>query len=157
MIILYITVACFATVLLQNSFVHVIGKAHYAPLFAFYYTFKNVLVNTNAGTATVGKIEISKTLNVFGKEILNLAGRTALRLPTTVIAQTKGLNQQGERYAALSNNMMGPAKKKLSIETIYVQYCTIKKAGWLSDDKVIKNPYSGNAVLTSDNGKETLL
>ncbi|MCW3118020.1 MAG: hypothetical protein JWM28_2102 [Chitinophagaceae bacterium] len=36
-------------------------------------------------------------------------------------------------------------KAKLSPEPVYQQYCPMKKASWLSNNKTIQNLYYGNA------------
>jgi hypothetical protein len=45
---------------------------------------------------------------------------------------------------------------KLSSDPIYEAYCPMKKASWLSSEKVIKNPYYGSAMLTCGSVRDTL-
>jgi hypothetical protein len=45
---------------------------------------------------------------------------------------------------------------KLTTEPIYQAYCPMKKANWLSNDKAIKNPYYGSAMLTCGKVVETI-
>jgi hypothetical protein len=64
---------------------------------------------------------------------------------------------QREKFATLSTNMFALAKTmKLSAEPVYQQYCPMKKASWLSNNKAIKNPYYGSAMLTCGSVKETI-
>ncbi|RYF85874.1 MAG: DUF3347 domain-containing protein, partial [Chitinophagaceae bacterium] len=45
---------------------------------------------------------------------------------------------------------------KLSDKPVYVQYCPMKKATWLSSEKQIRNPYYGSSMLTCGEVTETL-
>ena len=83
--------------------------------------------------------------------------RTSLLKDARTIAQSKDLSTQREKFATLSTTMIALAKTvKLSTEPVYLQYCPMKKASWLSNTKAIKNPYYGNAMLTCGNVKEAL-
>ncbi|RYF87461.1 MAG: DUF3347 domain-containing protein, partial [Chitinophagaceae bacterium] len=44
---------------------------------------------------------------------------------------------------------------KLSSQPIYLQYCPMKKASWLSSEKQIRNPYYGSSMLTCGEVTET--
>ena len=59
--------------------------------------------------------------------------------------------------AFFSNNFYSLAKAvKLSTQTIYQDYCPMKKAFWLSEVPAIKNPYYGKAMLTCGKITETI-
>jgi hypothetical protein len=45
---------------------------------------------------------------------------------------------------------------KLNTNTLYEQYCPMKKATWLSESAAIKNPYYGSQMLTCGKTTETL-
>ena len=97
------------------------------------------------------------------EELAKLAGlpntksRTALLSDAVVISQTKDLKLQREKFATLSTNLFALAKTvKLTTEPVYQQYCPMKKASWLSNNRAIKNPYYGSAMLTCGSVKTTL-
>mgnify|MGYP002336258182 CR=1 FL=1 len=81
----------------------------------------------------------------------------ALLKDATPISESKDLKKQRQHFSNLSNNMTALAKAvKLSNDPIYQAYCPMKKAGWLSNEKAIKNPYYGSAMLTCGNVVETI-
>ena len=120
-----------------------------------YYKLKNALVSSNPTSAAASAEELVKAINVT--EAVNDDTRAGLLKDANTISQSKDIKLQREKFAALSNNMFGLAKTvKLSAEPIYQQYCPMKKAFWLSNDKAIKNPYYGSAMLTCGSIKATL-
>jgi len=81
----------------------------------------------------------------------------ALLKDANKIASGKDINQQRETFANFSNNMFIVAKAvKLSAEPVYQQYCPMKKAYWLSNETVIKNPYYGKQMLSCGNVSATI-
>lgn len=50
-------------------------------------------------------------------------------------------------------NLVKPSDK--TTQTVYYQYCPMKKAYWLSMEKDIKNPYYGSSMLTCGKVVET--
>ena len=72
------------------------------------------------------------------------------------IAETKDLGKQRDYFANFSSNMVTLTKSfKLSEQPVYLVYCPMKEASWLSSEKEIKNPYYGSAMLTCGEVKET--
>ena len=64
---------------------------------------------------------------------------------------------KSEVFKKRQNHMATLAKAvKLTGDPIYKQYCPMKKTNWLSNEKAIKNPYYGNAMLTCGNIAETI-
>jgi hypothetical protein len=73
------------------------------------------------------------------------------------ISEVTKLDHQREHFAVLSSNLYQLVKAlKPNAETLYVQYCPMKKASWLSDKKDIENPYYGQEMLSCGGVKETL-
>jgi hypothetical protein len=73
------------------------------------------------------------------------------------IVESNDLAKQREVFSNFSDNLIAVAKAvKLSDKEIYLQYCPMKKASWLSSEKAIKNPYYGSSMLTCGTVKETL-
>jgi len=154
---IFFMVALFATVFVQQNFAQDSTKTQPSPLLTSYYTLKDALVNSNSTTVAASADEFVKVLNDINKEVVKDESRNALLSDATAISQTKDLKVQREKFATLSTNMFALAKTgKLSTEPVYQQYCPMKKASWLSNNKAIKNPYYGSAMLTCGSVKETL-
>ena len=82
---------------------------------------------------------------------------SALQSSAQQLAQAKDIAKQRDVFATLSGYMMQLAKTEmLSDAYLYIDYCPMKKAYWLSDSKPIRNPYYGNSMLTCGEIKETI-
>ena len=122
-----------------------------------YYQLKDALVAGNGNDATTRAQEFIKTANSLDYKLISEGNINALLKDATPISETKDLNKQREHFANLSNNMAILARVvKLTADPIYKQYCPMKKTNWLSNEKAIKNPYYGNAMLTCGNIAETI-
>lgn len=154
---IFLAVALIAIAFTQKGFAQDSTKAQSSPLLASYYNLKDVLVSSNSTTAAASAESFVKALNDIDKETVKDESRAALLSDAGAISQTKDIKVQREKFATLSANMFALAKTvKLSTQPVYQQYCPMKKASWLSDNKAIKNPYYGNAMLTCGSVKETL-
>jgi len=154
---IFLMVALFATVFVQHSIAQDSTKTQPSLLLTSYYNLKDALVSSNAITAAISAAELAKAINEADKETVKDEIRNALLSDATAISQTKDIKVQREKFATLSTNMFALAKTvKLSTEPVYQQYCPMKKASWLSNNKAIKNPYYGNAMLTCGSVKEIL-
>ena len=152
-----LSVALFATALVQQSFAQETSKAQPSPLLTSYYNLKDALVSSNATAAAASSAAFVKALNDIDKETVKDESRNALLTDANAISLSKDLKLQREKFATLSANMFELAKTvKLSADPVYQQYCPMKKASWLSDNKSIKNPYYGSAMLTCGSVKQTL-
>jgi hypothetical protein len=155
--ILFLMLALFATAFTQNSFAQDSTKAQSAQLLNAYYKLKDALVSSNATTAAAGADELEKAINGANEATVNKDTRALLLKDAGAISQSKDIKLQREKFTTLSNTMFELAKTvKLSAEPVYQQYCPMKKASWLSNDKAIKNPYYGSAMLTCGSVKTTL-
>ena len=157
-------VGFFATTFIQQSFAQLVPplredstKTQSSPLLTSYYALKDALVSSNSITAATHAEAFVKALNNIDTATVKEESRKALLSDAGGISQTRDLKEQRVRFATLSANMFILAKAvKLSNEPVYQQYCPMKKASWLSDNKAIKNPYYGSAMLTCGSVKETL-
>lgn len=153
----------FVTVFMQPGFAQLVTspqeestKLQPSPILASYYDLKDALVRSNADEAAESAVELSKAINATDKETIKDESRNALLSDADAISKTKDIKVQREKFATLSANMAALAKTvKLSSDPVYLQYCPMKKASWLSDNKAIKNPYYGSAMLTCGSVKET--
>ena len=150
-------VAIIATAFVQQSFAQDNTKVTSPQLLTAYYQLKDNLVKSNPAATAASANVLVQSINDADKEILKDDVRTSLLKDASAIAQTGDIKIQREMFSTLSNNMFELAKSvKLSTEPVYQQYCPMKKASWLSNDKAIKNPYYGSAMLTCGSVKTTL-
>lgn len=128
-----------------------------ADLLAHYYSVKDALVAGKADLAAKHAAEFVKAAGSADAKSLPDANRALLLKDASAIAGAKELKKQRELFSAFSENMAALAKvAKLGDGTIYKAYCPMKKAGWLSKDPGIKNPYYGSAMLTCGKVVETI-
>lgn len=156
-------VALFGAAFLQKSF----GQDHTKNLLNLlqtYYGIKNALVSGNASLASQKASAFVKGLDDV--DVLELSvdeGKTFVAYHKKLsddareIAKSKGIKDQREHFAGFSANMYSLSKAvKLTTEPIYYDYCPMKKANWLTNEKAIKNPYYGSSMLTCGKVVETI-
>lgn len=162
---LFFTVAILATSFLQQIFAQPTPtfrednkqQLQLTQLLTDYYNLKDALVAGNASSASLKAGDYIKTLNGIDHKIISEGNVNALLKDATHISGSKDIKHQREHFSNFSNNMIAVAKAvKLSDKEIYVAYCPMKKASWLSSEKSIKNPYYGSSMLTCGSVKETL-
>ncbi len=154
---IFLMLALIATAFTQNSFAQDSTETQPAQILSAYYKLKDALVSSNATLAAANADELVKAINSTDKQTVNDNARTSLLNDANTIVRSKDIKLQREKFVILSNNMFELAKTvKLSAEPVYQQYCPMKKASWLSNDKAIKNPYFGSAMLTCGSVKTTL-
>ncbi|RYY42837.1 MAG: DUF3347 domain-containing protein, partial [Chitinophagaceae bacterium] len=113
-----------------------------------YYNLKNALVTGDATSAASNADQFLRTANSIDYKVISEGNVTILSKDAGKISSTKDLNKQRQYFADLSSNMATVAKSlKLSSQPIYLQYCPMKKASWLSSEKQIRNPYYGSSML----------
>lgn len=151
-------VALIATTFVQNSSAQDnTDKSQPTQLLTLYYDVKDALVGGNANVAATKAAEFVKTANTLDANALPDEKRSALIKTAGDISKTKDIKKQREYFAGLSDQMFVLAKAtSLSSEPVYKAYCPMKKAGWLSSEPSIKNPYYGSAMLTCGKVVETL-
>lgn len=154
----FVAVAFLATVFVQEGFAQdSTEQGQLSQLLSQYYHLKDGLVAGNGNNASTRAQEFIKTANSIDYKLISEGNINALLKDATRISETKDINKQREHFANLSNNMATLAKAvKLTGDLIYKQYCPMKKTNWLSNEKAIKNPYYGNAMLTCGNIAETI-
>lgn len=153
---IFLVLVALTTAFIQNSFSQDSVKTQPSLLNA-YYKLKDALVSSNAVSAAATADELVIAINGSDNQIVNSDIKANLLKDANAIARSNDVKLQREKFANLSNNMLELAKSvKLSADPIYQQYCPMKKASWLSNDKAIRNPYYGNAMLTCGSVKSTL-
>ncbi len=110
-----------------------------------YLNVKNALVNGDskaASEATASLYESIKKEDSFNQKQELLQAAEKLNKAGNIEKQRAELNNVSVILWKLVEN-----DKKLD-QTVYYQYCPMKKTYWLSKDKEIKNPYYGSSMLT---------
>ncbi len=133
-------------------------------LLPIYYSIKDALVAGKSEIASAKAGKFVKAINGIDMKALSAADHKAfmavnekLAFDAEHIAESKDIAHQRDHFKTLSDNFLSLAKAvKLSAQPVYQQYCPMKKASWLSNDKAIKNPYYGSAMLTCGSVKATL-
>lgn len=119
-----------------------------------YLHLKDALVASNQADAKKAADDLQKSLvNVTdGKMVADEAAK---------VANAATLDDQRIAFSGVSDMMAMLVKGgKLSMGMLYLEYCPMannnKGAYWLSNEKEIRNPYFGNAMLTCGSVKEMI-
>ena len=122
--------------------------------YTHYIHLKDALVASNASDANLAAGDLQKSL-------VGVSGGKKAADEAAKLAETKDLDDQRKVFSTLSNEMTLLAKNgKLASGTLYVEYCPMANNNeggfWLSNEKQIKNPYFGEAMLKCGSVKETI-
>jgi hypothetical protein len=122
--------------------------------YSHYIHLKDALVASKSAEAKTVAAELRKSLGSLsnGKKAAESAGK---------IASGTDLDEQRKAFSTLSNEITTLVKEsKLSSGAIYLEYCPMANNNeggfWLSNEKQIKNPYFGDAMLKCGSIKETI-
>ena len=126
-----------------------IGKAY-----ALYIQLKDALVASKQYEATQVASDLQKSL-------LAVSGGKSAATEAGTIAHATALVDQRQAFGLLSTEMTTLIKANPLISgQLYLEYCPMANnntgAYWLSNEKQIKNPYFGNAMLSCGVVKETI-
>lgn len=136
-------------------------------IFDNYFSVKDALVKTDAGTSSAKAAELLKAIKAIEMTKLSNEEHTVwmkimkdLTTNAEKIAVAKDVNKQREFFALLANNMYELAKVSKQETPVYYQHCPMynngKGANWLSKEEAIKNPYYGSQMLTCGSVQETI-
>lgn len=136
-------------------------------IFDNYFSVKDALVKTDAGTSSAKAAELLKAIKAIEMTKLSNEEHTVwmkvmkdLTTNAEKIAVAKDVNKQREFFALLANNMYELAKVSKHETPVYYQHCPMynngKGANWLSKEETIKNPYYGSQMLTCGSVQETI-
>lgn len=122
-----------------------------------YYNIKDALVAGNSKTAAEGATAFIKNLNGISFKLISEGNVNTLLKDAGTIADAKNIDKQRAAFANFSTNVTAVVKElKLSDQPVYIQYCPMKKASWLSSEQAIKNPYYGSSMLTCGKVTDTI-
>ena len=126
-------------------------------LLTHYYGIKDALVAGNANNASASADQFIKVANSIDYKLISEGNINTLVKDASSISESKEIAKQRQYFANFSNNMIALAKSlKLSSGPVYQAYCPMKKTNWLSNEKTIKNPYYGSAMLSCGQVVETI-
>jgi hypothetical protein len=145
-------VLCVSTVSAQDKAVNGVLTA--------YFTLKNDLVADNPATAKTHATELAAAIKAVPADKIPAEQQAVwkkIQVSATRIGEAKDIDVQRDYFAILSDNMIAMTKAlKVNAESVYQQYCPMKKVNWLSEAAAIKNPYYGKMMLTCGQVTETL-
>lgn len=109
-----------------------------------YLALKNDLVQANSANATNNIAALKKAIPGSDAE-----KNTALIKAIDKMAKANNIDKQRKEFEEVSTLLWKVIKEDKSIDqTVYYQYCPMKKAYWISKEEGIKNPYYGQQMLT---------
>lgn len=136
-------------------------------VFDTYFSVKDALVKTDAGTSSAKATELVKAIKAVEMTKLSTDEHTVwmkvmkdLTANAEKIAASKDVAKQRETFALLSKNMYELAKVSKQETPVYYQHCPMynngKGANWLSKEEAVKNPYYGSQMLTCGSVQQTI-
>ncbi|OYD42879.1 DUF3347 domain-containing protein [Sphingobacterium cellulitidis] len=121
-------------------------------LFNNYLNIKNALVNSDSKAASTAIAKLNEA--VEGEK--DFAQKDELLKAIEKMSKANNLEKQRASFNDVSVQVWKLVKGSEKVnQTIYYQYCPMKKAYWLSKEKDIKNPYYGSSMLTCGKVVET--
>jgi len=120
-----------------------------------YFGLKNSLA-TGSGTAAESSaktlmtaLSAPETLTADQQKIFNTYIEK-LKFDTRHISEVSDIEHQREHFESLSKNLYEVLKGlKMNTTTVYMDYCPMKKAYWLSETTTIKNPYYSDKSMAT--------
>ncbi|WP_158856747.1 DUF3347 domain-containing protein [Lunatibacter salilacus] len=121
-------------------------------LLSKYYSVKNALVNSDLKAASEAIIDFQNTI----KSESSFRQKDDLNKAADKLAKANSVEKQRAVFNDVSTTMWQIVKSTDQVsQSVYYQYCPMKKAYWLSNETTIKNPYFGSSMLSCGNISET--
>ena len=125
------------------------NDASITKLFQNYLNIKNALVSDNSDNASKGANEFIKSASMVDFKVLSQGNLDTLRKDASQISDSRSIDSQREIFRHLSQNMIALTKDfKLDDKSVFVMYCPMADASWLSSEKVVKNPFYGSSMIS---------
>lgn len=139
-------------------------KVDGAGLLLRYQELKEAFLSSDAGGASANALSLKNAAGAFDLSPFSEDKRKSLRSgldillkESAAIASGKDIVRQREHFAVLSEAFIRVATLiKPGGQTLYVQYCPMKKSSWLSPEKTVLNPYYGQQMLNCGKITQTL-
>lgn len=107
-----------------------------------YLKVKDALVKSDSRSASQASAELLTA-------VAALKGYEELKKSTTDLAEQKDLEKQRTAFAKVSTATWQMVKDSKEIsQSLFYQYCPMKKTNWISAEEKVKNPYYGSQMLT---------
>ena len=133
------------------------SDASISKLYQNYIIIKDALVTDHSDGASKAANDFIKSASMVDYKVMSEGNLDVLRKDASTIAESRSIETQRESFAKLSENMVAVAKNfKLSNDSVFVLYCPMADATWLSAEKTIKNPFYGKSMLTCGSVKKEL-
>ncbi len=133
------------------------------PIFDNYFAVKDALVKTDGNIASSKAKELLTSIEAVKMETLKMDVHMVwmkvikdLTTDAKGISETKNIENQRNLFNSLSKSIYELIKVSKPAETVYYQYCPMKKMNWLSKENTIKNPYFGSQMLSCGSVVETI-
>lgn len=121
-------------------------------LLSKYYSVKNALLKSDIKAASEAIIDFQKTI----KSESSFKQQDDLMMAVDKLAKSSSIEKQRAVFNDVSTTMWQIVKSTDQVsQSVYYQYCPMKKAYWLSNETTIKNPYFGSIMLNCGNISET--
>jgi hypothetical protein len=125
------------------------------PLLTAYLDLKDALISNKSADASEAAIALTNAISKVKATNNNDAVSAAwkqhkdnLLKQADIIAKAKDIEKQRAAFAELSIAYWPVVKLSTTGETLYYDYCPMKKSYWISAEESIKNPYYGAKMLT---------
>lgn len=133
------------------------SDASMSKLYQNYLNIKTALATDNSDEASKAANTFIKAASMVDYKVLSEGNLDILRKDASSIAESRSIETQRASFGKLSNNMITLTKKfKLSDNSVFVQYCPMADASWLSAEKAVKNPFYGKSMLTCGSVKSEI-
>lgn len=124
-------------------------NAQVSKLYQNYITVKNALASDSSEKAATAASDFLKTISSVESKTLSAATLSQLKNNAKLISTSKDIKIQREKFENISDQMIVISRTyKLADKTVYLQYCPMADAGWLSNESKIINPYYGSSMLS---------
>ena len=125
------------------------SDASISKLYQDYIVIKDALVTDNSDASSKAANDFIKSASMIDYKVLSEGNLDLLRKNASLIADSRSIETQRESFGQLSNNMISLTKEyKLADKSVFVQYCPMADASWLSAENAVKNPFYGKSMLT---------
>lgn len=133
------------------------NDASISKLYQNYLTLKNALVADDSDNASKAATYFLKSASLIDYKVLSEGNLDLLRKDASKIEDSRSIEVQRETFNHLSKNMIALSQKfKLADQSVYIQYCPMAKASWLSAEKKIQNPFYGSSMVNCGTVKAEL-
>ncbi len=129
-----------------------------------YYEIKDALVAGDGDSASDRAEEFVRMMGEMPVNQLDAARQKSWKLRSSKIlneadkiGSTRDLARQRDLFGGFSEQFYNLLEVlDLHQDTVYLQYCPMKKAYWMSAEQEIRNPYYGKSMLTCGTVKDSL-